>query len=347
MRASFRGAFGIREEYRERTVFKIENFRTVAGRPASRKREVALEVSAPRNDARTFLGVHGDELTSLGERPGIEFDDPYRKRSVSGYPDVSFRNFAETNVRNIGIMGILIDDREGFGGIPKSVLPSGSKTDRSDDARPRVGIVIEMARRVSDRARGSGSEVVGIEISVEIRKIGWQFEADERGIRVRKSARERLGNPRGVHVERIRVRSGGKCGKTFGILEDERDSGRRGRDANQASTQNGSFGRGFFDRRSFDGSAENDVLRTSATGYEPSSVRIRRNRPSESGLGLGREVLRHFRIVGLKPEVLKKDFGLGKVEVSKSHRQNGKEYGVSENVRVPVSKIGHGLRIRR
>ncbi len=235
MRASFRGAFGIREEYRERAVFKIENFRAVAGRPASRKREVALEVSAPRNDARTFLGVHGDELTGFGERPGIEFDDPYRKRSVGGYPDVSFRNFAETNVRSIGIMGILINDREGFGGIPKSVLPSGSKTDRSDDARPRVGIVVEMSGRIGDRARGSGSEVVGIEIAVEIRKIGWQFETDERGIRVGKSTRERLGDPRGVHVERIRVRSGGKRGKIFGMLEDERDSGRRGRDANEAS----------------------------------------------------------------------------------------------------------------
>lgn len=195
MRPLLRSAFGIREEYRERTVFKIENFRAVAGRPASRKREVALEVSAPRSDTRTFLGVHGDELTGFGESPGIEFDDPYRKRSVGRYADVSFRNFAETNVRSIGIMGVLIDDREGFGGVPKSVLPSGSKTDRPDDAGPRVGIVVEMVRRVGDRARGSGSEVVGIEISVEIRKIGWQFEADERGIRVGKSTRERLGDP--------------------------------------------------------------------------------------------------------------------------------------------------------
>lgn len=235
MRTSFRSAFGIREEYRERAVFKIENFRAVAGRPASRKREVALEVSAPRPDVRAFLGIYGEKFPRFGKSPGIEFDDPYRKRSVGGYPDVSFRNFAETNVRGIGIMGVLIDNREGFGGIPKSVLPSGSKTDRPDDARPRVGIVVEMARRVGDRARGSGSEVVGIEIAVEIRKIGWQFEADERGIRVGKSTRERLGDPRGVHVERIRVRSGGKRGKIFGMLEDERNSRRRGRDANETS----------------------------------------------------------------------------------------------------------------
>lgn len=142
---SFRSAFRIGEEYRIRTIFKIERFRIVSRQTTSRKREVGLEIPASRSYSRTLFRRNEQKLTAFVERSCIEFYYAYRKCSVSGNSKISFRNFSDTDGGSIGIIRIFRYDIKGFGRIPKSALPSPPETHHSNNPLSSIGIVVQIS----------------------------------------------------------------------------------------------------------------------------------------------------------------------------------------------------------
>lgn len=331
----------IRNEYPVAPVFEIEHFRVVAVRTGSGKRKVVLEPSDGSGRTGTIVRIDAHQFAGLGEGGGVEFYHFERERTVDVESQVSGGSRRDFRVDRIRIVRIALDVGVGFGVGPKRGVPSGIGAYHADGGFSRVGVVVGISGRIRYRSGRSGSEIVGIQISVDFRIRAGDDRGKDLSLRIGELPRKRESGTREVDVHRIDVGSGQKGRIVRRIVEPERNS--RGR--NPFAVQTAAFdlgdGGNRFRRTSVDRSAEGYGSRASARGLEAPSVGIERRGPSESQIRLGGKVASHLRIVPLETQVLQKHLGLGQENVPERHREKREEDRVRENVSTSGEDLAH------
>lgn len=331
----------IRNEYPVAPVFEIENFRVVAVRTGSGKRKVVLEPSYGSGRTGTFVRIDAHQLTGLGEGVGIELDHPERERTVDVESQVSGGSRRDFRVDRIRIVRIALDVGVGFRIGPKRSVPSRIGAYHADGGFSGIGVVVGISGRIRHRSSGSGSEIIGIQISVDFRIRAGDDRGKDLSLRIGELPRKRESGTREVDVHRIDVGSGQKGRIVRRIVEPERNSPGGNPFAVQTAAFDFGNGGNRFRRTSVDRSAEGYGSRASARGLEAPSVGIERRGPSESQIRLGGKVASHLRIVPLETQVLQKHLGLGQENVPERHREKREEDRVRENVSTSGEDLAH------